>query len=391
MSVRHWPGQELGCVQANHDAGGVHGRTPLGQQRAADHHHERDRDRPRRGLRQQRARPTPGSATDDRDQHRGDGQDPAGQQTGQGARRGEPRPPHAEHQKRAERRSGDGERQADDGGKTEVPAGQAEQVRDDDGQHRTDAEHPDPLGPASGSASAEQVLRQHTGHRDRQPRRRGQERGERPGRHQRRKQRPGLAADHPLGQHQRGGVGIAGQQQVRDVTPPDRAVHRRQQVERGQQDDHDQRCPARVPSVGIGVEPHEHVRKAHRAQTDREDERQAGVQRMRDARAEGPQPGPVVLLGQRGDDRDDDPPRRASPDCPRRCDAVPLSARPVRRPGGRRPARSRSGSRGRRRGPCGARGPRRRLSHAPVGSRTGCRRGGPATGKRARAPGSAAP
>ena len=87
--------------------------------------------------------------------------------------------------------------------------------------------HPEVADP-----TAQHVGGQHPGDADQQPRRGGQERGERAGGHQRRRAvgRPG-PAERRAGQQQHHGVGGAGDQQLRDVEPREHAEQRREQVE----------------------------------------------------------------------------------------------------------------------------------------------------------------
>ena len=59
------------------------------------------------------------------------------------------------------------------------------------------------------------------------------------------------------------------------------AVHRWQQVERAEQGEHDQRRTASGATVGVRVEPHDHVRQAHGAEEGRDDDRVRRVERVR--------------------------------------------------------------------------------------------------------------
>jgi hypothetical protein len=114
----------------------------------------------------------------------------------------------------------------------------------------------------------------------------------------------GFAADQPAGQRQDGRVGVTGQQQVRRVMPAERAEHGGHHVEAGQQREDDQRRAAGVRAVRVGVEADQNVRQTHRAEADRQDQRQAGVERVRFAGTERLEPGRVALRGQAGADRD---------------------------------------------------------------------------------------
>ena len=88
---------------------------------------------------------------------------------------------------------------------------------------------------------------------------------------------PPIAA---LGQQEHRGIGGAGDEQLRDVQPREHPEQRREHIEHRQQRDHGQRGPAGRPAVGVGVEPHQHVRQAHGAEERRDDERKHLVERV---------------------------------------------------------------------------------------------------------------
>ena len=120
----------------------------------------------------------------------------------------------------------------------------------------------------------------------RQPGRGRQERRERAGRHERRQQLAAEPADQPCRQLEHHGVGASGGDQVGRVEPAERAVDRRQQVEGAEQRQHHQRRAPGGPAVGVGVEAHEHVRQAHRAEERGQDQRVRAVERVRARRRE---------------------------------------------------------------------------------------------------------
>ena len=88
------------------------------------------------------------------------------------------------------------------------------------------------------------VLGEHARHGHGQPGGRGQERGEGPARDQRAEQVAAEAADHPLGQQQDGGVGVAGEGEFGGVEPAEGAVDGRQEVEGADQAEHGDRGAA---------------------------------------------------------------------------------------------------------------------------------------------------
>ena len=99
---------------------------------------------------------------------------PADEQSGERADVGQPAPPDAQHQQGAERGGGQGEGQPDDRRDGDAAHHERQEQGYDDRHHRGDAERGHALEPL-----ADDVLADHAGDRDGQPRRRGQERGER--------------------------------------------------------------------------------------------------------------------------------------------------------------------------------------------------------------------
>ena len=61
--------------------------------------------------------------------------------------------------------------------------------------------------------------------------------------------------------------------EVRRVEAAERAVHRRQDVEEAEQAEHHERRTPCGAAVGVGVEAHDDVRQAHRAEERRDDDR----------------------------------------------------------------------------------------------------------------------
>ena len=71
------------------------------------------------------------------------------------------------------------------------------------------------------------------------------------------------------------------------VAPTENTEDGGQQIERRQDGDDDQRGAPGVAAVRIGIEPDEYVGQPHRAEADRQGQRQARVQRMRSPGAQG--------------------------------------------------------------------------------------------------------
>ena len=215
------------------------------------------------------------STSDDRGQRRA----PADPQRGEGAARGEARPPDAEHEQRAERRGRDGEGQGH--GLREVGASghQRQQERHDHGDDRAEAEAA--YAVAQAAVVAQQVLRQHAGDRDARarspwtgtPRTRPPRRGPTA-------PRPGHPSNTSGGQAQHDRVGLVGAGELGRVHPAERAEHRREHVEDAEQPEHGEGRAPRGAAVGVGVEAHEHVRQAHRAEEGREHDRVRRVERV---------------------------------------------------------------------------------------------------------------
>ena len=239
--------------------------------------------RPGGGLAEQGRGPAGGRRDGQRPGDGGAGAQPAHQQPGHRAGRRQPAPPDPQHQQRREGRGGHGEGQAHGPRHRDVLGRQRQQQRDDDRDRRRDAEGRDPAEAVGPPASAGHVLRQHARHRDGQARA-----GREEGREGARGDQPGQdgaeqAADHQVGQLQHQHVRATGDE-VGGVDAAEGGVQRGQHVEDAQQHQHRERRTTGGPAVGVGVEPHDHVRQAHRAEERRDDE---GVRRVEPDAAAG--------------------------------------------------------------------------------------------------------
>ena len=106
-------------------------------------------------------------------------------------------------------------------------------------------------------------------------------------------------------QRQHDVVGLSGHVELRRQHAAERAVHGREQVEEREQPEHAHGRAARGVAVGVGVEAHEHVRQAHRAEEGRDQQRVDEQRRAAAGAADRARPGVAPQRRRAGGDRHD--------------------------------------------------------------------------------------